>query len=172
MKEKILLIAAVIVAMSITAIMMIPEESKQVAKFGTVSILSPTQNNADVTLLKLGDQATITVNAEKMTGDTISDIMVKASLTNSENGQYFLINKPTIHAGVQMASEDYLEYDDSEIKTVPFPNGDITEPMVIAVTVIDSPGRDFEETIRVVLFADGVQMDEVTFDIKTASVGI
>lgn len=136
------------------------------ARFSSFDVLSPSQHDAEITELSYGKTAIITVDVEKLTQKEISNVMVKIGLENPENTQHLLINPPTAYAGWSMSNEDYLRYDSPKFEKNPFPDGKNTGPIMISISVIDDPGKEFEETVKVSLFAEGKKMDEKSFRIK------
>ena len=142
------------------------EEFSSTARFSSFGVLSPTQNDAEITEISYGKAATITVDVEKLTQNEISDIMIKTGLEGSKNIRYLLISPATIHAGLSMSNEDYLRYDNPKYEKNPFPDGKTTGPIIISITVIDDPGKILEDTVKVSLYAEGIKMDEKSFKIR------
>ncbi|MDX1532911.1 MAG: hypothetical protein R3230_01745, partial [Nitrosopumilaceae archaeon] len=67
---------------------------------------------------------------------------------------------------------DYLQYTDESIQTDPFQGSDKTGIMMITVTAINSPLIRFNEIVNVVLYADGVEVDRLAFDVIVKNKGI
>ena len=70
-----------------------------------------------------------------------------------------------------MDHADYLEYSDGK-ETDPFDGTDKTGIMMITVTAINSPLVNFADIVNVVLYADGIEMDRLAFDVIVKNKGI
>ena len=147
-------------------------ETPSVIRFYDSSFLGPQANLDDIQVLNLGQQGVLTVNIEKVIEAPVGDVMVKASLTNSENGKFLLIPKTTFFAGYKMTNPELLVNDASGIKEELIQKQDITEPIMFQVIAIDSSAEPFKETIEVVLYSDEKEMDRMSFDVIVKTKGI
>ena len=141
------------------------------ARFIDVSILGEGEMIDEIPVIRLGHFATITLGVEKLSAAPINDIVIRSYLSNSENGDYLLIDNSYMHATLKMEHEEYLEYSEG-IKMDPFQGTDKTATMMINVAAIESPPSQMDETINVVLYADGVEMDRMSFDVIVKNTGI
>ena len=147
----------------------VPEPAN--ARFIDVSILGEGEMINDIPVIRLGHFATITLGVEKLSAAPINDVVIRSYLSNSNNGDFLLIDNSYMHADLKMEHEEYLEYSKG-IKTDPFQGTDKTPTMMINVVAIESPPSQMDETINVVLYADGVEMDRMSFDVIVKNTGI
>jgi hypothetical protein len=147
-------------------------ESPSAIKFHDYSILGPQESSDGIPVLNTGQHAVITVNIEKVMDVPVEDVIVKAYLTKSQNGKYLLIPKNTIHAGFKMTDHNLLLNDAAGIRERLYQKQDITEVMMFEVIAIDSRTEPLEDTVEVVLLADGEEMDKLSFDVIVKSKGI
>jgi len=161
-------------------------ESPNVIRFQDSSYLGPQISLDGTQILNLGQQAVITVNIEKIIDATVNDVIVKASLTNSKNGEFLLIPRATVIPGLKMADPALLErseviaqtltsarlIDNSGIKEQFYQKQDITEPIMFQVIAIDSSAEPLKDTIEVVLYSDEIEMDRLSFDVIVITKGI
>jgi len=147
-------------------------ESPNVIRFQDSSILGPQVSLDDIQVLNLGQQATITVNIEKVIDVPVNDVIVKASLTNSKNGKFLLIPKTTVFAEYRMTDPELLLNDVTGIKEQLFQKQDITYPIMFQVIAIDSSAEPLKDTIEVVLYSDEIEMDRLSFDVIVKTKGI
>ena len=147
-------------------------ESPNAIKFHDYSFLGPQASADGIPVLNTGQQAVITVNIEKVIDITVEDVIVRAHLTKSENGKYLLLPKSTIHAGFKMTDPELLANDAAGVREQLYQKQDITEVMMFQVIAIDSKSKPIEDTIEVVLLADGEEMDRLSFDVIVKSRGI
>lgn len=142
------------------------------ARFIDVGILGYGETIDGIPVIRLGHSATISLDVEKLSAAPIKNIVIKSSLTNSENGEFLLIDNTIIHSSLKMNHADYLQYTDESIQTDPFQGSDKTGIMMITVTAINSPLIRFNEIVNVVLYADGVEVDRLAFDVIVKNKGI
>lgn len=142
------------------------------ARFIDVGILGEGEMIDDIPVIRLGHSATITLDVEKLSAAPIKDIMIRSYLTNSENGEFLLIDNSIMHTSLKMSHDDYLQYRDDNIETDPFQGTDKTGIMMITITAINSPLIRFNEIVNVVLYADDVEMDRLAFDVIVKNKGI
>ncbi len=147
-------------------------ESPNVLRFHDSSFLGPQIDLDDIQVLNLGQQAVITVNIEKVIDAPVNDVIVKASLTNSENGKFLLLPKTTVYAGFKMTDPELLLNDPAGIKEQLYQKQDITEPIMFQVIAIDSSAEPLKDTIEVVLYSDENEMDRISFDVIVKTKGI
>lgn len=140
------------------------EKPPAVARFIDVSILGEGEMIDDIPVIRLGHFVTITLGVEKLSAAPIDSIVIRSYLTNTENGDFLLIDDSYMHATLKMEHEEYLEYSDG-IKTDPFDGTDKTATMMINVAAIETPPSELKETINVVLLANGVESDRLSFDV-------
>lgn len=174
LKSKHALLFTIIVGVIITTSVFIKfseVEPPAIARFIDVSILGEGEMMDDIPVIRLGHSATISLDVEKLSAAPINDIMIKSSLTNSENGEFLLIDKTILHSSLKMEHEDYLEYSDGT-KTDPFHGSDKTGIILITVTAINSPLIRFNDIVNVVLYADEVEVDRLAFDVIVKNKGI
>lgn len=161
-------------------------ESPNVIRFHDSSYLGPQIDLDGIQILNLGQQAVITVNIEKIIDSPVNDVIVKASLTNSKNGEFLLIPRAIVNAGYKMVDPALLERseviaqtlaaarlnDVSELGEQLYQKQDITEPIMFQVIAIDSSAEPLEDTIEVVLYSDEKEMDRLSFDVIVKTKGI
>lgn len=147
-------------------------ESPNVIRFQDSSILGPQVSLDGIQVLNLGQQAVITVNIEKVIDAPVDDIIVKAYLTNSENGKFLLIPKSTVLVGFKMTDPELLLNDAAGIKEQLYQKQDITHPIMFQVLAIDSSAEPLKETIEVVLYLDETEVDRLSFDVIVKTKGI
>ena len=160
-------------------------ESPNVIRFHDTSFLGPQANLDEIPVLNLGQQAVITVNVEKVIDAPVNDVIVKASLTNSKNGEFLLIPKTTVFTGFKMKDPELLLHSEviaqtvaielnhnAEIKEQLYQKQDITEPMMFQVIAIDSSAEPLKDTIEVVLYSGEDEMDRLSFDVIVKTKGI
>ncbi len=147
-------------------------ESPNVIRFQDSSYLGPQIDLDGIQILNLGQQAVITVNIEKMIDSPVDDVIVKASLTNSENGKFLLIPKTTVLVGFKMADPELLLNDAAGIREQLYQKQDITDPIMFQVIAIDSSAEPLKDTIEVVLYLDENEMDRISFDVIVKTKGI
>ncbi len=161
-------------------------ESPNVIRFQDSSYLGPQIDLDGIQILNLGQQAVITVNIEKVIDAPVNGVIVKASLTNSKNGEFLLIPRATVVPGFKMADPALLEsseviaqtvaaarlIDNSEIEEQFYQKQDITDPIMFQVIAIDSSAEPLEDTIEVVLYLDEKEMDRLSFDVIVKTKGI
>ena len=141
------------------------------AQFIDVSILGEGEMIDDIPVIRLGHFATITLGVEKLSEGPLNDIVIRSYLSNSNNGDFLLIDNSYMHAPIKMEHEEYLEYSEG-IKGDPFHGTDKTQTMMINVAAIESPPSQMDETINVVLYANGVETDRMSFDVIVKNTGI
>ena len=141
------------------------------ARFIDVSILGEGEMADNRTVIREGYYATITLNVEKLSAVPIGNIVVRSYLSNTENGDYLLIDNAIMIANLKMEHEEYLSYTDG-IETDPFQGTDKTGVMMINISAINASGMDLEDTVNVVLYGDGVEMDRMSFDVIVKNKGI
>ena len=146
-------------------------ESPSPIKLYDYSILGPGADPDGIPVLNVGQQAVITVSIEKIIDKQLEDVMVKA-YTSGENGKYVLIPQSTIYAGVKMTDPELLTNDAAGVKEQLLQRQDIATPLMFQVLAIDSKSTPIQETITVVLFANGEEMDRLSFDVIIKSRGI
>lgn len=146
-------------------------EPPALARFIDVSILGEGEMIGDIPVIRLGHFATITLGVEKLSAAPIDSIVIRSYLSNTENGDYLLIDNSYMHATLKMEHEDYLEYSDGK-KTDPFSGTDKTATMMINVATIEAPPSQLAETINVVLYANGIETDRMSFDVIVKNTGI
>ncbi len=146
-------------------------ESPSAIKLHDYSILGPQEGLDGVAVLNVGQQAVITVNIEKIIDEPLKDVIVKA-YSSGENGRYILIPQSTIYAGIKMTNPELLANDAAGIREQLIQRQDITAPLMFEVIAIDSTSTPIHETITVILFADGKEMDRTSFDLIVKSKGI
>ena len=146
-------------------------EPADVVRFIDVSMIGEGEMVDDKTVIREGYYATITLDVEKLSAAPIEEIVVRSYLSNTENGDFLLIDNALLFAGLKMEHEDYLEYSDG-VKTDPFQGTDKTGVMMISVSAINVPVKDLEDTVNVVLYADGIEMDRISFDVIVKNKGI
>ena len=147
-------------------------ESPNVIRFQDSSILGPQISLDGIPVLNLGQQGVITVNVEKVIDAPVDDIIVKASLTNSKNGEFLLIPKTTVFAEFKMTDSELLVNDAAEIREPIYQKQDITQPIMFQVIAIDSSAEPLKETIEVVLYSDETEIDRLSFDVIVKTKGI
>jgi len=161
-------------------------ESPNAIRFHDSSYLGPQISLDGIQILNLGQQAVITVNIEKLIDSPVDDVIVKASLTNSENGEFLLIPRAIVIPGFKMADPAVLErseviaqtlaaarlVDNSGIKEQLYEKQDITHPIMFQVIAIDSSAEPFKDTVEVVLYLDEKVMDRLSFDVVVKTKGI
>ena len=145
-------------------------ESPSPIKLNDYSILGPGADPDGIPILNVGQQAVITVSIEKIIDEQLEDVMVKA-YTSGENGKYILIPQTTIYAGVKMTNPELLTNDAAGVKEQLIQIHDITSPMMFQVLAIDSSATPIQETITVILFANGEEMDRISFDVIVKNKG-
>ena len=167
MKSIHVVLSTIVVAIIVLASALVnysEAEPVDVARFVDVSILGKGEMIDGMTVIREGYFATITLDVEKLSAAPIEDIMIRTSLTNSDNGDALLIDNAIMYATLNMEQEDYLKYSDGK-KTDPFQGTDKTGVMMINVSAVDASGSDIEDTVNLVLYADGVEMDRLSFDV-------
>jgi len=161
-------------------------ESPNVIRFHDSSYLGPQIDLDGVQVLNIGQQAVITVNIEKVIDAPVNDVIVKASLTDSKNGEFLLIPKAIVTPGFKMADPAFLEsseviaqtlsaarlIDNSKMEQQFYIKQDITEPIMFQVIAIDSSEEPLKDTIEVVLYSDEKEMDRLSFDVIVKTKGI
>ncbi len=161
-------------------------ESPNVIRFQDSSYLGPQIDLDGIQILNIGQQAVITVNIEKLVDSPVDDVIVKASLTNSKNGEFLLIPKAIVIPGFKMADPAFLErseviaqtlaaarlIDNSKMEQQFYQKQDITDPIMFQVIAIDSSAEPLEDTIEVVLYLDEKEMDRLSFDVIVKTKGI
>ncbi len=161
-------------------------ESPNAIRFHDSSYLGPQISLDGIQILNLGQQAVITVNIEKLIDSPVDDVIVKASLTNSENGEFLLIPRAIVIPGFKMVDPALLErseviaqtltsarlIDNSNIEEQFYQRQDITEPIMFQVIAIDSSSEPLKDTIEVVLYSDEIEMDRLSFDVIVKTKGI
>ncbi len=147
-------------------------ESPNVIRFQDSSILGPQISLDGIPVLNLGQQAVITVNVEKIIDAPVDDVILKASLTNSENGKFLLLPKTTVLVGFKMTDPELLLNDAAGIKEQLYQKQDITYPIMFQVIAIDSSAEPFKDTVEVVLYLDEKVMDRLSFDVVVKTKGI
>ena len=147
-------------------------ESPNAIRFQDSSILGPQISLDGIPVLNLGQQGVITVNVEKVIDAPVDDIIVKASLTNSKNGEFLLIPKTTVFVEFKMTDSELLVNDAAEIREPTYQKQDITQPIMFQVIAIDSSAEPLKETIEVVLYSDETEIDRLSFDVIVKTKGI
>ena len=147
-------------------------ESPNAIRFHDYSILGPQADSDGVPVLNVGQQAVITVNVEKVVDTPLENVTVRAFLTETQNGKLLLIPKSTIYAGIKMTDPELLVNDVEGIRDQLFQRQDIEEVMMFQVIAIDSKAEPIQDTIKVVLLADGEEMDRLSFDVVVKNRGI
>ena len=71
-----------------------------------------------------------------------------------------------------MTDPQLLTNDAAGIKEQLIQRHDITAPMMFQVLAIDSKSTPIQETITVILFANGEEMDRLSFDVIVKNRGI
>jgi len=144
-------------------------ESPNVIRFQDSSILGPQVSLDGIQVLNLGQQAVITVNIEKVNDGPVDDIIVKAYLTNSENGKFLLIPKTTVLVEFEMFEELFVHLEGEEQL---YQKQDITHPIMFQVIAINSSAEPLKDTIEVVLYLDETEVDRLSFDVIVKTKGI
>ena len=134
------------------------------ARFTDVSIIGEGEMAGDSTVIREGHYATITLDVEKISDVPIKNIMVRTYLTNTENGDFLLIDNSILIANLKMTHEEYLVYNE-DVKPDPFGESDRTGILMINVSTINAPENNLEDTVNVVLYADGIEVDRMSFDV-------
>ena len=167
MKEKsaifLVLIVLVIIITGSFVLLKTQNEFIQVAKFRDSSIIAPQTDENGAAILKEGNSAIITVDVEKLQDVAVDEIIIESSLTNSINGQILLIDKKTINADFKKFQKIGSEQISSGFEQMGV--GATLGPTPIMVTGIDGRIEKFADTLNVVLYADDVEMDRVSYDI-------
>lgn len=146
-------------------------ESPNPIKLDDYSILGPQADPDGIPVLNVGQHAVITVSIEKIIDKQLENVMVKA-YTSGENGKYILIPQSTIHAGIRMTDPELLTNDAAGIREQLIQRHDITAPMMFQVLAIDSSATPIQETITIILFADGKEMDRLSSDVIVKTRGL
>ncbi|MFB5597646.1 MAG: hypothetical protein ACE5RJ_01330 [Nitrosopumilaceae archaeon] len=146
-------------------------ESPNAIRLDNYSILGPQVGSDGTPVLNVGQHAVITVSIEKIIDVPLKDVMIKA-YTSGENGKYLLIPQSTIYAGIKMTDPELLANDAAGIREQLIQRQDISAPMMFQVIAIDSTSVPIEETITVVLFANGEEMDRLSSNVIVKTKGI
>ncbi len=147
-------------------------ESPNVIGFHDSSFLGPQVSLDGIPVLNLGQQGVITVNVEKVINAPVDDVIVKASLTNSKNGEFLLLPKTTVFAEFKMTDPELLLNDAAGIKEQLYQKQDITHPIMFQVIAINSSAEPLKDTIEVVLYLDETEVDRLSFDVIVKTKGI
>jgi len=166
-KRAILLtvIAVIIMGSSVTLYQITAPPDAKVAQFIDASILGASFDSDGVPRISVGQYAIITIDVEKLEEKKIDDILIRSSFENRDSGQFLYIDNKKIHPGVDRGNLDITEENVVGEKIDPFGGRDTTGPVTIKVIAIDNPRSEHVETINVVLFADGQEMDRRSFDV-------
>lgn len=141
----------------------------QVAKFKDSNMLAPKTDENGAAILKEGHSAIITVDVEKLQDASVDEITIESTLTNSINGQILLIDKRTINADFEKFQKTGSEKISNEFEQMGV--GSTLGPTPIMVTGIDGRIEKFSDTLNVILYADDVEMDRVSYDIIVENSG-
>lgn len=139
-----------------------------VAHFVNANIVGHNFESDVVPKLKAGQFAVITVTVEKLDESPINDIMVKSHLEDSASRKFLFIDGRKVHPGVN-EKDLKLVGDGIKIQVDQFDAKGKTEPVIIKVIATDYPPKDMDGTVIVVLYADGKEMDRVSFDVIAKS---
>ena len=139
----------------------------QVAKFKDSSMIAPQTDESGAAILKEGNSAIITVDVEKLQDAPVDEITIESSLTNSINGKILLIDKKTISADFKKFQKIGSKQIDNGFEQMGI--GATLGPTPIMVTGVDGRIERFADTLNVVLYADDVEMDRVSYDIIVAN---
>lgn len=134
------------------------------ARFTDVSIIGEGEMVGDSTVIREGHYATITLDVEKVSDVPIKNIIVRTYLSNTENGDNLLIDNSILIANLKMTNEEYLVYTE-DVKPDPFGESDRTGILMINISAINAPENNLEDTVNVVLYADGIEVDRMSFDV-------
>jgi uncharacterized membrane protein len=138
--------------------------SAPVAQFTDANIVGPNFESDVIPKLKVGEYAIITVNIEKLGEAPINDIMVKSYLEDTASRKFLFIDGRKQHPGVNEKDLN-ITGEKVMVKVDQFDATGKTEPVMIKVMATDFPPSEFDETVNVVLYADGKEMDRVSFDV-------
>ncbi|MFB5598409.1 MAG: hypothetical protein ACE5RJ_05290 [Nitrosopumilaceae archaeon] len=136
------------------------------AQFTDASIMGPNFEIDVVPKLKVGEYAVITVGVEKLSQVPINDIVVKSYLEDPQSMKFLFIDSKTIHPAIIKKDLEVIGNTDSIDQ---FDAKGKTETILIKVMATNSPPREFDETVNVVLYADGKEMDRFSFDVIVKS---
>ncbi len=134
------------------------------ARFIDVSFLGKGEMIDDKTVIRQGQFATITLDVEKLSAPPIDEILIKTHFSNSNNGKILIVSDSFMYPSVDIDEYDYVDYLDAK-NVNPFQENDKTGVMMLTISTINAPASPLEDTVNVVLYADGVEMDRLAFDI-------
>jgi len=139
-----------------------------VAQFTNANIVGPNFDSDVVTKLKMGQYAVITVGIEKTGEAPINDIMVKSYFEDPAIRKFLFIDGRKVHPGINEKDLNILG-DKIKIQVDQFDAKGKTEPVMIKVIASNFPPKEIDGTVNVVLYADGKEMDRVSFDVIVKS---
>jgi hypothetical protein len=157
------LVVLVVIISGSFVFLKIQDEFVQVAKFRDSSIISPQTDGNGAAILREGHSAIITVDVEKLQDVNVDEITIESSFTNSISGQFLLIDKKTINADFEKFQRLGSEQIGSGFEQMGV--SATLGPTPIIVTGIDGRVEKFADTLNVILYADDVEMDRLSYDI-------
>ena len=153
----------------VVAAMMPEDEILHSAEIYSANLIALNHSEDGIPLLSLADRAVITVQAVNTSDVPISSIMFKTKLENSQNGDHLFISNANIRAGLSTQIDVFAEDEEFDISLDALGGGSITEPTVIELAATKIPGVEMYETIIIDMYADGIKMDSITFDVILSS---
>ena len=133
-------------------------------RFTDVSFLGKGEMIDDRTVIRQGHSASLTLDVAKFSDAPVGEILIKTSFSNSINGKILLVDDSFMSPSESMEHRDYLNYLDAK-KADPFKGADTTGIMMLTISAINAPAYTHEDTVNVVLLADGVETDRLSFDV-------
>ena len=133
-------------------------------RFTDVSFLGKGEMIGDRTVIRQGHSASLTLDVAKFSDAPVGEILIKTSFSNSINGKILLVDDSFMSPSENMEHRDYLNYLDAK-KADPFKGSDTTGIMMLTISAINAPAYTHEDTVNVVLLADGVETDRLSFDV-------
>jgi hypothetical protein len=168
-EKSVMILVVMVVGILITAVSIYEITTSAplpMAQFTDAGIIGPNFEIDVVPKLKVGEYAVITVGVEKLGQVPINDIMVKSYLEDPQSRKFLFIDGKTIHPAIIKKDLEAIGNTDSVDQ---FDAKDKTETIIIKVMATNFPPKEFGETVNVVLYADGKEMDRFSFDVSCVS---